>query len=231
MCSLIKCFCLELISFCRFPELAWVWKWLQVFHPYFEGCLKNNFFIWIWSDVWPSMVTHTRNSCSAFYPSKCTHTQQWTRTHCEHTPRAVGSHLCCGAREQLGVQCLVQGSHLSNVIEGGESAVHSLTIPARTRDSNPQPRITSPTFYPLGHNCPKRRSCIYIAPFHCSRSLYIVPYKTSTYPNRQYKQIRPNIATLSKMQIKEIHYIAKSIGSPPSNERLDYFSNFHEYKS
>ncbi len=28
-----------------------------------------------------------------------------------------------------------------------------------------------------------------------------------------------------------VHYIAKSIGSPPSNERFDYFSNFHEYKS
>ncbi len=27
-----------------------------------------------------------------------------------------------------------------------------------------------------------------------------------------------------------IHYIAKSIGTP-SNERLDYFSNLHEYKS
>ncbi len=24
--------------------------------------------------------------------------------------------------------------------------------------------------------------------------------------------------------------ISKSIGSPPSNERFDYFSNFHEYK-
>ncbi len=28
-----------------------------------------------------------------------------------------------------------------------------------------------------------------------------------------------------------LHYIAKSIGSPPSNERYDYFSNSHEYKS
>ncbi len=28
----------------------------------------------------------------------------------------------------------------------------------------------------------------------------------------------------------ELHYIAKSIGTP-SNERFDYFSNFHEYKS
>ncbi len=28
-----------------------------------------------------------------------------------------------------------------------------------------------------------------------------------------------------------MHYIAKSIGSPSSNERFDYFSNFYEYKS
>ncbi len=60
------------------------------------------FFKWKWHNIQPSMVTHTRNSCSAFtHPS--THTEQWTDTHREHTPRAVGSHLCCGAREQLGV--------------------------------------------------------------------------------------------------------------------------------
>ncbi len=29
---------------------------------------------------------------------------------------------------------------------------------------------------------------------------------------------------------KFIHYIAKSIATP-SNERFDYFSNLHEYKS
>ncbi len=28
-----------------------------------------------------------------------------------------------------------------------------------------------------------------------------------------------------------VHYIANTIGSPLSNERFDYFSNFHEYKS
>ncbi len=33
------------------------------------------------------------------------------------------------------------------------------------------------------------------------------------------------------VSIIDQHYIAKSIGSPPSNERFDYFSNFHEYKS
>ncbi len=32
------------------------------------------------------------------------------------------------------------------------------------------------------------------------------------------------------LNITIINYIAKNIGSP-SNERFDYFSNFHEYKS
>ncbi len=32
------------------------------------------------------------------YPILNAHTQQWTHTHHEHTPRAVGSHLCCGTR-------------------------------------------------------------------------------------------------------------------------------------
>ncbi len=47
------------------------------------------------------MVTHTRNSCSAFNPSKV-HTRSREHTHCEHTPGAVGSHLCCGARGAVG---------------------------------------------------------------------------------------------------------------------------------
>ncbi len=42
-----------------------------------------------------------------------------------NTPGAVGSHLCCSGRDQLGVRCLAQGQ-LSRGIEGGESAVHSL---------------------------------------------------------------------------------------------------------
>ncbi len=43
---------------------------------------------------------------------KCTH------IHREHTPGAVGSHLCCGARGAVWGQCLAQG-HLSRGIEGG----------------------------------------------------------------------------------------------------------------
>ncbi len=68
---------------------------------------------------------------------KCAHTA--VNTHTPWTlPGAVGSHLCCGAREQLGVQCLAQG-HLSRGIEGVESAVHSLpppTIPAGPETRN-----------------------------------------------------------------------------------------------
>ncbi len=43
------------------------------------------------------MVTHTRNLCSAFIPSKV-HTHSSEHTHTPWTHRAVGSHLCCGAR-------------------------------------------------------------------------------------------------------------------------------------
>ncbi len=73
-----------------------------------------------------------------------------------HTPGAVGSHLCCAPWEQLGVWCLAQGSHLSRGIEGGESAGHSLpppTIPAGPETQTHDLWVTSPTLYPLGHDC------------------------------------------------------------------------------
>ncbi len=102
------------------------------------------------SGVWPSMVTHTWNLCSAFNPSKCTHTvvnihlEQWAAN-------------AAAPGEQLGVWCLAQGSHLSRGIEGGESAGYSLpppTIPARPEIRTHDLRVTSPTLYSLGHNCP-----------------------------------------------------------------------------
>ncbi len=90
-----------------------------------------------YSQVWWPIL----GICALHLTHPSVHTQQWTHTHREHTPRAVGSHLCCGARGTVEVQCLAQGSHLSHGIEGGESAVHSLpppTIPAgpETRTRN-----------------------------------------------------------------------------------------------
>ncbi len=63
-----------------------------------------------WRDVWPSMVTHTRNLYSAFNPSKCTHTVVNTHTHRVHTPGAVGSQ-CYRARR--AVEGLVPCSNIS----------------------------------------------------------------------------------------------------------------------
>ncbi len=94
------------------------------------------------------MATHTLNLCSAFNPSKCTHT-------------AVNIHLEQWAAnavvpgEQLGVRFLNQGSHFSHCIEGGESAGCLLpppTIPAGPETRTHDLQVTSPTLYPLGHD-------------------------------------------------------------------------------
>ncbi len=63
-------------------------------------------------------------------PIQSAHTQQWTHTHCIHTPGAVGTGQPFMPGEQLGVRCLAQG-HFSRGIEGVESAGHSLTIRPR----------------------------------------------------------------------------------------------------
>ncbi len=111
-----------------------------------------------WSDIRPSMVTHTRNLCSAFIPSKV-HTHSSEHTHTVNThPEQWAAIYAAAPGEQLGVGCLAQG-HLSRGIEGGESAVHSLpppTIPAgpETRTRNPltiRPRL------PLDHMDPQKQ--------------------------------------------------------------------------
>ncbi len=104
--------------------------------------------------MWPSMVTQTWNLCSAFNPSKCTHTA--VSSEHTHTP-GVGSHIAAAPGEQLGVRCLAQGSHLRRGIEGGESAGDSLpppTIPAGPETRTHDLWVTSPTLYPLRHDCP-----------------------------------------------------------------------------
>ncbi len=102
-----------------------------------------------WSDMWPSMVTHTLNSCSAFNPSKYTHTAVNTHT------GAVGSQ-CCGAQGAFGSLAPCSRAPQSWYWRWRESAGYSLPppkIPAgqetRTRDL----RLTSPTLHPLGHGC------------------------------------------------------------------------------
>ncbi len=104
---------------------------------------------WKWRDIRPSMVTHTRNLCSAFDPSKVhTHSS-------EHTPGAVGSHLCCGTWGAVGGSVPCSRAPQSWYWGWRESAVHSLpppTIPAGPETRTRNLWITSPTLSPLGHD-------------------------------------------------------------------------------
>ncbi len=89
-----------------------------------------------------------KDLCSAFNPSKCTHTAVNTHTRWTHTQSKVGSQ-CCGARGA------VVGSVV--VLKVEESAGYSLpppTIPAGPETRTRNLRVTSPTLYPLGHDCP-----------------------------------------------------------------------------
>ncbi len=95
---------------------------------------------WKWSDIRPSMVTHTRNLCSAFDPSKV-HTHSSEHTHTVNThPEQWAAIYAAAPGEQLGVRCLAQG-HLSRGIEGERAlyihSPHLQFLPAW--DSNSQP--------------------------------------------------------------------------------------------
>ncbi len=73
----------------------------------------------------------------------------------EHTPEQWQP-CYTSARGAVGGSCLAQG-HLSRGIEGEESAGHSLpppTIPAGPEIQTHNLPLTSPTRYPLGHDCP-----------------------------------------------------------------------------
>ncbi len=90
--------------------------------------------------MWPSMVTHTQNLCSAFTHPKCTHTAVNTHTHREHTPGAVGSHLCCGTRGAV-VGSVLKGTSVVVLRVKRALYIHSPppTIPVG-------PRLELPTF-------------------------------------------------------------------------------------
>ncbi len=76
------------------------------------------------------------NVFSAFNPSKCTHT--WSSG--QPTLRRPGS--------SWGFDALLKG--LTSVVNNS----------CRSRDSNPQPRVTSSTLYPLGHNLYNKHNII-----------------------------------------------------------------------
>ncbi len=73
------------------------------------------------------MVTHTRNLCSAFYPSKVhTHSSEHTHTMNTH-PEQWAAIYAAAPGEQLGVWCLAQG-HLSHGIEAFGAFVYDVNV-------------------------------------------------------------------------------------------------------
>ncbi len=94
--------------------------------------------------------------CALHLTHPCANTQQWTHTHREHTPGAVGSQ-CCGARGAVGgsVPC----SRVSPQLWYWGWREHCIFTPptdnsCRTWDSNPRPSGYK-SLYPLGHDCPQ----------------------------------------------------------------------------
>ncbi len=67
-----------------------IWKWKK----------------WSESDIQPSIVTHTRNSCSTFtHPSAHTHSSEWTHTHTVKTHTFTFMHFA-DAFIQSDLQCI-----------------------------------------------------------------------------------------------------------------------------
>ncbi len=110
------------------------------------------------------MVTHTRNLCSAFNPSKCTHTvvdihlEQWAAN-------------AAAPGEQLGVRCLAQGSHLSRGIEWRREC-WLFTPPTynscRTWDSNPRPSGYKSNSLSIRPRLPFETYTVFMLFVHCS---------------------------------------------------------------
>ncbi len=146
---------------------------------------------WKWRDIRPSMVTHTRNLCSAFNPSKVhthssehththtplTHTQQWTHTRSSGQPfmlRRPGSIWGFGA--------LLKGTSVVVLKVERVLYIHSPHLQfLPVRDSNSQPldyesdsltiRPRLPREAPNPQLLPGRRS---IKGCHCSGCVFTV---------------------------------------------------------
>ncbi len=110
----------------------------------YAASLFGSWLKWSESDIQPSMVTHTRNSCSAFNPSKCTHTAVHTHTPWTHTRSSGQPFMLWCPGSSWGFGALLKGTSVV-VLKVEESAVHSLpppTIPA-------SPRLELATFFSL----------------------------------------------------------------------------------
>ncbi len=100
--------------------------------------------------------------------------------------------------EQLGVRCLAQGFNLSRGIEGGEKALVIHSPPTnnycQTCDSTCNLQVTSPTLYPLGHDCLEELLSHY-SPSCALRSCHLVVPRISkpTVGGRSFSYFAPKL--------------------------------------
>ncbi len=88
-----------------------------------------------------------------------THTHTHTHT---HTPGAVGTHTHTHTHTHTPgavLRCPGSSRGFGALLKGLSSVVDDS---CRSRDSNPQPRVTSPTLYLLGHNCLTRQGLLWL---------------------------------------------------------------------
>ncbi len=96
--------------------------------------------------------------CSAFDPSKCTHTVVNTHTVNTH-PEQWAVILLRRPGSSWGFGALFKGLTSVVVLRVEESASYSLppppTIPAEPETQTHDLQVTSPNLWPLGHDCPR----------------------------------------------------------------------------
>ncbi len=110
------------------------WSVYKYMNDAFLRCSKNQ-----GKNMWSSMVTHTRNLCSAFNPSKCNN--KHSHTPWTHNRSSGQSFYAATPGEHFGAHALHKGL-TSVVVLRVERAldIHSPTYnPCRTWDSNSQP--------------------------------------------------------------------------------------------
>ncbi len=81
--------------------------------------------LWKWCDIRPSMVTHTRNSCSAFTHPKCTHTAVNTHTPWTHTRSSGQPFMLRHPGSSWGFGALLKGTSVMVLKEERALYIHS----------------------------------------------------------------------------------------------------------
>ncbi len=91
-------------------ELNWIINWVitqELLYSWITSCVATSTLLlkwwkWKWLDMWPSMVTHTWNLCSAINPSKV-HTYSSEHTHTVNTHKEQWAAIYAAAPgEQFG---------------------------------------------------------------------------------------------------------------------------------